>query len=188
MRKNETESSPIYLIGNSHIATDKLIKASGLKYTIMLNSLYSDVLPMFFGEKVLETGIYLPSGDGKAAFTTRNDMAEAAANILTSEGHENKEYIIANNYNYSMYDAASILSELSGRNVSYFSPTEEDFTDTLSKVGVPMELISLTVSFSKAIMQGEFESETSDLESLIGRQPTTLKDYFKSVYFPNKEN
>lgn len=49
-RKNETASNPLGPVGASHIATDRYLKASGLPYTIMLNGLYADVLPMFLGE------------------------------------------------------------------------------------------------------------------------------------------
>ncbi len=187
VRKNETESSPIAFVGKSHIETDKLIKASGIPYTIMLNSLYADVLPMFFGEKVLETGIFLPAGEGKSAYTTRQDMAEAAANILATSGHENKEYVISSSTNYSLHDAASFISEATGKQVSYLSPSSEIYIDTLSKAGVPMEYVGMFAGFSEAIRQGEFETSSSDLEKLIGRKPTTLKEYLKTIYSTNKQ-
>jgi NAD(P)H dehydrogenase (quinone) len=182
VRKNETETSPIAFVGKSHIETDKLIKASGIPYTIMLNGLYADMLPMFFGEKVLETGIFLPAGDGKAAFTARNDMAEAAANILSSTGHENKEYRITNSTNYSLHETATILSELTGKQVSYAKPSAPLYSETLTKAGVPAEYIGMFAGFSEAINQGEFESSSTDLEKLLGRKPTSLKEYLKTVY------
>lgn len=182
VRKDETETSPIAIVGKSHIETDKLIKASGIPYTIMLNGLYADMLPLFFGEKVLDTGIFLPVGEGKAAYATRNDMAEAAATILTETGHENKAYVITNTVNYSLHDAASIISELTGKNVAYTSPTAEVYSETLSDAGVPKEYIGMFAGFSEAIRQGEFESSSSDLEKLIGRKPTTLKEFFTTVY------
>lgn len=181
-RKNETGASPIAFVGKSHIETEKLIKTSGIPYTIMLNTLYADVLPMFFGDKVLETGIFLPAGDGKAAYTTRNDMAEAAAHILSTSAHENKEYVIATTSNHSLQEAAMMLSEITGKRVDYAKPSVDVYRDVLSKAGVPAEYIGIFAGFSAAIDQGEFETVTSDLERLIGRKPTTLKDYFKTVY------
>lgn len=184
-RKNETETSPIAMLAKAHIDTEKDIKASGMKYTFMRNNLYADVLPMFMGEKVLETGIFLPAGDGNAAFTPRLDMAEAAANILSVEGHENKEYSITNDTNYSFTDVASLLSELTGKQVLYHSPSAEIFSETLSKAGVPMEIIAMSAGFCEAIRQGEFSTTKSDLCYLLGRKPTTLKEYLKSVYTNN---
>jgi NAD(P)H dehydrogenase (quinone) len=101
-RKNETASSPISFVANSHIDTENWIKNSGLNYTILRNNLYLDMLPWFFGENVLETGIFLPAGETKSAFALRDDMAEATANILMTAGHENKEYTFSNTENVSM--------------------------------------------------------------------------------------
>jgi NAD(P)H dehydrogenase (quinone) len=184
-RKNETETSPLGIVGKSHIETDKFIKASGIPYTIMLNGLYADSLPMFFGEKVLETGIFLPAGEGKVAYTVRKDMAEAAAEILTTKGHENKEYVITADKNYSLFEVASMLSEISGKEVPYLNPTVDVFTETLSKAGVPMEYIRMFASFSEAIKQGEFETEYNDLERLLGRKPTDLKVFLRTIFSTN---
>jgi NAD(P)H dehydrogenase (quinone) len=181
-RNNETETSPIFMLAKTYIETEKLIKSSGITYTFMRNSLYADVLPMFMGEKVLETGIFLPTGNGKTAFTTRLNMAEAAANILTSEGHNNKEYIIANESNYSLNDVASLLSEISGKQITYTSPEIEVFKDTLSKAGVSMELVRMISDFCKAIKEEEFANTGKDLGILLGRKPTSLKEYLQSVY------
>ena len=185
VRKNETETSPIAFVGKSHIATDKLIKASGIPYTLMLNGLYADVLPMFFGDKVLETGIFLPAGEGKAAYTTRQDMAEAAAVILTSADHKNKEYVITAPVNYSLHEAAALLTEVTGKKVSYSKPSATIYTETLTKAGVPGEYIGMFAGFSEAISQGEFETTGGDLEKLLGRKPASLKKYFESVYPSN---
>ncbi len=181
-RKNESATNPLGVLASSHIETERLIKESGLDYTIMLNGLYADALPMFFGEKVLETGIVFPAGDGKAAFTSRLDIAEAAANLLTTEGHQNKIYEISNTENYSFADAASILSELSGKAISYSSPAPEAYAGTLSGAGVPVEFIQMFTAFAEAIKQGEFFSSTSDLQKILGRQPVDLKGYLKTIF------
>jgi NAD(P)H dehydrogenase (quinone) len=185
VRKNETGTSPIDFVGKSHSATEKFIIASGIPYTIMLNNIYADMLPIFFGEKVLETGIFVPAGDGKAAYATRHDMAEAAANILVGKGHENKQYKIANTATYSLHDASAILSEVTGKTIGYAKPSATVYTEALTKAGVPAEYVGMFAAFSEAIRQGEFEAPSSDLEKLLGRKPTTLKEYFKSVYSPN---
>ncbi|MDO9187651.1 MAG: SDR family oxidoreductase [Bacteroidia bacterium] len=185
LRKNETETSPIAFLTQQHIETEKLIKATGIPYTLLLNSLYADVLPGFFGEKVLETGVFLPAGNGKATFTARTDMAEATANILITEGHENKEYIIANTENNDLHEVATILGELSGKRVNYLSPSKETYLETVTKAGLPQEYAGIFASFSEAIEQGEFETANTDLENLLGRKPTTIKAFLTQVYSKN---
>jgi NAD(P)H dehydrogenase (quinone) len=182
-RKNETETSPIAIVAKAHIDTEKALKASGLAYTFMKHNVYMDMLPMFVGEKVLETGtIFLPAGEGKAAYATRVDMAEAGAQVLAGEGHENKVYEISNTESVSYTEIAGILSELSGKEIQYVSPSQEDFKAELTKLGVPEMYIGVNAGFAEAIRQGEFDFPSTDLEKLLGRKPASLKAFLKEAY------
>lgn len=181
-RKNETETSPIAFLAKSHIDTENQIKASGMTYTILKNNLYLDTLPLFFGEQVLTTGIFLPAGDTKSAFALRKDMAEAAANILASQGHENKEYALSNTENISLQEIARDLTDLAAKPINYVSPPQDVYVETLTQAGVPAEYIGMFAGFAAAIKQGEFSVEKTDLENLLGRKPTTAKAFLKEVY------
>lgn len=181
--KNNRNSS-IEAVVKSHIETEDYIKGSGLNFTIMLNTLYADMLPLFFGKDVFETGIFLPAGNGKASFAARGDMAEAAACILTGEGHENKEYVISNTKNYTMDDIAEVLSEIAGKKVQYLNPSREAFIETLAGTGVPEEIIFLTAGFSEAIKNGELETRYTDFVTITGREPLSMKDFLRKVYHP----
>ncbi len=181
----DMHNSAISFISESHARTVKHIKNSGLTYTLLNNNLYADVLPMFIGEKVLETGIFYPAGNGRVPFATRMDMAEAAANILTSEGHENQEYPISSNTSDSLSDIAEILSDLSGKTVFYTSPSKEVYVEQVVKAGVPETYAGFFAAFAEAIKQNEFDIPDPTLERLLGRKPTSLKEYLQSFYFTN---
>jgi NAD(P)H dehydrogenase (quinone) len=181
-RTNDTETSPIAIIAKAHIETEKLIKSSGMAYTILKNNLYADGLPMFLGEKVAEKGVYFPAGKGKAAFALRKDMAEATAAILSGTGHENKEYLFSNSESVSFADIAGMLSVIFGKSIGYTNPGAEDFRNTLKKAGVPDIFIGIQAGFAEAIRQGEFAATGSDLEKLLGRKPVSIKDSLTSFY------
>ena len=180
-RKNEKDSS-IGSVVRSHAETEDFIKKSGLNYTIMLNTLYADMLPVFFGKSVMNTGIYLPAGNGQASYAARKDMAEAAACILTGEGHENKEYVIANTKNYTMDELAEIISGITGKKIQYLNPSREAYIETLAGAGIPQEVILLTAGFSEAIKNGELETTHSDFEKLTGREPLSMEVFLQQVY------
>ena len=182
-RKNEV-SSPVQMISQGHLDAEKAILESGTSYTILQNGLYADILPWFMGEKVFETGIFLPGGTDKAAFTVRNDMAEAAANILIEDSHQNKIYLTATNETNSFADVARILSSISGKNVDYTDAPYGLFIEALTGAGVPEGIIGMIAGFSQAIKEGEFNFADNDLENLLHRKPTTLKDFLTAVYFP----
>lgn len=185
-RKNETETSPITFVAKSHLHTEKLLKASGVSYTILKHALYTDIIPMFIGDKVLETGvIFQPAGEGKSSFVTRQDFAELAVAVLTTPGHENKEYEAVNTEAVSYQDVADILTEITGKKISYVAPTAEVFTAELTKAGVPGEVVGLLTGFNQGIAQGEFADTDATLERLIGRRPTSVKAYLQQVYESN---
>jgi NAD(P)H dehydrogenase (quinone) len=182
-RKSEDGTSPIALVADAHFQTDNAIKQSGLTYTILKHGLYTDILPMFMGDKVIETGtIFLPAGDGKSSYASRNDLAAAGVVVLTTEGHENKVYEFGGPVSYSFHDIAGILSELSGKTINYVSPSAEAYSEQLKSYGVPDEMIQGAASFCVAIAQGEFDFPSTELETLLGRKTQTVKDFLKAAY------
>ncbi len=67
-----------------YIATEEYLKASGLGYSIMRNTIYADLLQMC-AELAIETGeLGLPLGEGKVAFITRDDVVQAGTAILST--------------------------------------------------------------------------------------------------------
>lgn len=181
-RENETETSPIYIVAKSHLATEKALKESGLNYTILRNNIYADYIPMFVGHNVTETGIFFPAGEAPVAFTLRNDMAEAAAIVLSSEGHENKDYTLSNTEAVTFHDIAKFISEASGKEVGYVSPDSATFVEVLTNAGLPAEIIGVTAGFAEGFKQGEFSSTETDLDKILGRKPGSVKDFLAGVY------
>jgi NAD(P)H dehydrogenase (quinone) len=181
-RKTEDGSSPVAFIEEAHLATEKLLKESGLTYTILQHALYLDVFPGFFGP-VLETGtIYLPAEDGRGAYASRHDMAVAGAALLTGTGHENKTYELASSTTYSLADMAQALSTVAGKPVRYVSPAPADFTAQLAQAGVPAEGRQMAAALMAAIAQGEFDFPDPMLAQLLGRQPQSPAEFLKAAY------
>lgn len=182
-RKTEDGSSPVAMIEEAHLATEKLLKASGLTYTILKHALYLDVFPPFFGPQVLETGtIALPAGTGRGAYASRHDMALAGAAVLTGTGHENQTYEIASPTTYSLADLAEALSTAAGRPVQYVAPSPEEFLAQATQAGVPAEASGMMVALMSAIAQGEFNFPDAMLAKLLGRAPESPAEFFKAAY------
>ena len=184
-RKTESANSHVALIADSHLHTEKVLKDSGLIYTILQDGLYAEVIPNFAGEKVLESKtIFFPAGQGKTAFATRSDMAEASAVILLDETGKfnNRSIEIAGSEAISWGQIASIISKVSGETINYAPLSEVDFTEVLTKAGVPALYIGMQAGFGQAIAAGEFDGLSGELESILGRKPATVEEYFSGVY------
>ncbi|WP_346317278.1 SDR family oxidoreductase [Chitinophaga sp. YIM B06452] len=176
------ETSPIKPLMTSHFETEEYIKAGGLPYTFLRNSLYTDMLPVYVGNQVLNTSVIIPAGNGKVPYASREDMAEAAANVLTEQGHSNKTYHLTGNALYSFYDIAALLSDLSGKEITYTDKDPAAFQDQLKQMGVPEIRIQVLSGFAASIKNGEFELVHDDLARLLGREPSPVAEFLKKQY------
>jgi NAD(P)H dehydrogenase (quinone) len=148
----------------------------------MNHTLYADSIGKFSGQTFLESGIFFPAGDGKLPWVPRTEMGEAAAVILTTPGHEHKTYAITAGTAYSFEEIAGMLSAITGKEVKYLKPDLNTFTDGLVKAGLPNEIILFLGGFATAIKNGEFDTQRSDFENLVGRKPLELKEFLKITY------
>ena len=184
-RKNETDSSPIALVSKAHLATEKAIIESGLKYTFLLDGLYADVIPFFAGEQLLSTKtLYFPAKDGKTSFALREDIAEASANILVDNSgkYENKALEITGYEALTWKQIADLVTIVTGEQIAYVSPDINEYRSTLIAANIPNEFVIMLSGFASAIAQGEFENVSSDLENILGRRPVSVETYLKTIY------
>ena len=182
IRNVDAKDSAIEFLQDTHQKTEQWIKDSGIDYTILQNGLYLDILPMFLGENVLNDGILLPAEDGKSNSVLRAELAEAAAHVLTTSGHENKTYPLVNNEAVTYQEVANQLSSIKGETVNYTSPKPDTYQTILKENNVPEEYIGMLTSFSVAQAKGELQLENNTLEQFLGRQPKTVKQYLTEVY------
>jgi NAD(P)H dehydrogenase (quinone) len=165
-----------------HFQTEDAIKASGLSYAIFRNVLYMDTLPNFVGEKVFETGISLPAGQGQVAFALRSDMGEAIANSLLAGDWNQTTYKLTGSQSYSFDDVAAALTKLSNREVKYTPADASAFAAKMLERGVPEIVVGRVVGFMTDIKNGQEDEISPDLEQLLGRKPATLEEGLKVLF------
>ena len=169
----------------TEVVTEKVLKASGITYTILRNSLYLDALTFMMGQDACKEGVRLPAGTGKGTMISRHDLAEAAAIVLTESGHENKTYTLGASEAFSFADIATALSGICGKNIAYVDTPVQEYIDAKVKLGFPVPVASFLAEWGQAVAAGEFTEVTKDLERLIGRKPTPYKTDLAKLYAPS---
>ena len=183
VRKPGFENSAIAAFQNSHVESEAYLLNSGMNYTIMQNGIYLEMIPIFAGEKVAEKGtIVFPAQTGRASYVLREELAEAAAHILATDGHQNKLYKFTNTDSVSFSDIAGELSRTIGKEVSYQSPPVEEFESMLKSFGVPDQYIGMFTTWATALSQHTMDANDLTLERFLGRKPTTMKQFINQVY------
>ena len=167
---------------DTHYQTDDIVMASGMNYTLFRNNLYMDSLLWLVGPNATETGINLPTGDGKVAFALRSDMGEAMANVLAGQDGDNRIYHFTGARAYSFEEVAAALSDLTGKTVRYNPLTSEAYLAQLKAQGTPEEVAGHVLDSMIDIKNGQSEEVSDDLERALGRKPTGLKEGLKTLF------
>lgn len=163
-------------VTESDLFTEQVLKSSGLDYTILYHPPFADLLSAYYGPNPYENGINVPANNGKMVPATRDELAEAHAEILSTPGHENKTYSLGGSHTISFSEIAKILSGLKGQSVSFNTITAEEYMDGIVGQGVPRHVAEFITGWVVAIEGGEFEHQSGDLERLLGRKTKTFKE------------
>jgi NAD(P)H dehydrogenase (quinone) len=162
------------LLADEHRATEALLAESGIPHVVLRNGWYTEnytaQLPVY-----LEHGIAGAAGDGRVSAATRADFAEAAAAVLTEDGHAGATYELGGEA-FTMSELADVVSAATGRAVTYTDLPVEQYTQVLVAAGLPRPVAEVYADGDRGVADGELFVDTVDLEKLLGRPATPLTD------------
>ena len=168
-------------ITESDIFTEQVLKSSALDYTIVYHPPFTDLLSFYYSSDPYENGIRVPANNGKMVPATRNELAEAHAEILSAPGHENKVYSLGGSNPVSFAEIASIYSELKGQTVRFTTITPAEYIDAIVAKGLPRNVAEFITNWVVAMEAGEFEYQSGDIERLLGRKTKTFREYIEAT-------
>ena len=167
------------LLAAEHQQTEQLLADSGLPHVLLRNGWYTEnytgQLPVY-----LQHGIAGAAGDGKVSPAPRADYAEAAATVLTSDGHAGKTYELGGRA-VTMTELAQVVSDAAGQQVTYTDMPVEQYTQVLVGAGLPEPVAAVFADGDRGVAQGELEVDPADLEQLLGRPATPLTDVVRDA-------
>jgi NAD(P)H dehydrogenase (quinone) len=173
---NPSDSNPI-IVARDHRATEEHLRASGVAWTMLRNSIYTEVLLAGAGA-ALATGRHVTNeGDGRVSYVARADCAAAAAAVLTTDGHDGREYDITGPEALGAPDVAGLYAELSGRPVEPVLVDDDAYAAGLVEhAGMPEEVARAYTTFGIGTRRGYSAPVSSAVADLTGRQPTSARD------------
>jgi NAD(P)H dehydrogenase (quinone) len=163
------------LLWEEHQQTEKLIRASGLPFVMLRNGAYIEMYTSTLGPALEHGAILGSAGDGQISGATRADLAEAAATVLTSDGHNGKVYELGGTA-FTMADLAAEATRQTGKTITYQDLPVGDYAKALASAGIPEAFAELLADTSRAIALGEWHTASSNLPHLIGRPSTPLAE------------
>ncbi|MFE5114061.1 SDR family oxidoreductase [Streptomyces sp. NPDC056663] len=160
-----------------HAATESHLRDSGVPFTILRNSMYLDILTEQVAPQAVARGVIDgAAGKGRMSPASRAELADAAAEVLTGEGHAGAVYELGGSRSYTMDDVASAIAQWSGRHVEYGDVTAGEYQAMLMKQGMPEKVSEIFADTQLGIARDEFYVDSGDLARLIGRPLQTLEE------------
>jgi NAD(P)H dehydrogenase (quinone) len=165
----------------THQATEEAILKTGISYSFLRNNWYlENEISSIQG--VLAGAPWVTSaGNGKVGWALQQDYAEAAATVLSGNGHENTIYELSGKL-LSQDELASALSSVLRKEVSVQLVDDATYADIMKGAGVPDFLISMLVDIQKGIREGTLEIESNDFEKLLGRPATPINEGLTQIF------
>lgn len=163
-----------FTLARDHWATEQHIRASGLSFTFLQDSLYADFLPLMVGADGVIRG---PAGTGRVAAVVQDDIADAATVVLRSPvEHAGATYDLTGPQALTFEEVAQTLTAVTGRRVSFHDETVDEAYASRAGYGVPGWQLDAWVSTYTAIAAGELAEVSDDIATLTGRPATSLAE------------
>lgn len=165
------DTSPLAM-GEEHRQTEALLKASCLPFALLRHGWYTENHTESIPPALQHGAVLGCAGDGRFSTATRADFAEAAAVVLTTDGHAGCIYELAGDESYTLADLAAAIAAAAGKPVVYKDMPKADFKGALIGKGLPEVLAELIAGSDIGASKGGLEDNGRQLSALIGR-PTT---------------
>jgi uncharacterized protein YbjT (DUF2867 family) len=161
-----------------HRRIEKALERSGLAWTHLRPNDWMQNFATVHRDDIRTRGeIWAPAGKGRASFVDARDVAEAAAAVLTEEGHGGRAYPLTGGEELDLDEVAALLSQVLGRRVSYRNPGVVAFLRHVRAAGRPLSLGLVMTGVYTIARLGLAAGVSPELERLTGRPPTPFRSF-----------
>jgi len=171
-----TYPTPGGSLTDDHFWTEQALIGSRLDWTILRNSLYTDLLLMSLPHAAATGQLFTATGTAARNYVTREDCARtAAAALIKAAG---KQILHVNGpAPVTQAEIAAIVSELTGKTVTHIPVSPDDLRKGLGGAGLPPFLVEALVAFDIDAARGYHAINAPTVQELTGRAPTSVRAF-----------
>ncbi|GAA5101617.1 SDR family oxidoreductase [Nocardia iowensis] len=169
------------ILAQEHIGTEAVLANATVPHVVLRNSWYWENYVPELAHAVESGVLYGAAGAGRVAGAARADFADAAAKVLTTDGHAGQVYELGGDEHLTSADLAQAMSQASGKPVRYENLSEADYVAVLERAGTPADFAKVLGDSSAGIASGILDVQTGDLQKLLGRPSTPAVEVFRAA-------
>ena len=168
----------IFSHAREHGATEDMLRASGVPWTSIRNSMYADDIPGWFDAD----GVAREPGDGaRMSFSFRPELADVIALALTEPGHDGNVYNITTPESVSMEELAQLAVRVTGDPYRYEPISDGEWLKRWRAQGRPDWALEAGKTSYEALRAGEFDVVSDEYREVTGRKPKTIADIIAAL-------
>src|SRR5229473_2506749 len=171
------ELDSAFRFARMHGEIEKRLEASGMAFTHLRAG---EFMPAYFRQApaiVAKGAMFLPMDDARIASIDVGDIAEIAADVLTSSGHEGKTYPLTGPEALTMTQVAEKLSAATGKTIRYVNVPPEDARQAQLAAGMPPYLADALFELFAERRNGKEGKVWPEAEILLKRKPTSFDEF-----------
>ena len=160
-----------------HLGTEEAIKASGIAYTILRMTWYSENLLGSLPGTVASGKWYTSAAGGRTGYVSRIDCARAAAGALLVPA-TNQTLTVTGPTAVSNAEVAAIATKLTGKPIEVIEVDDDSLAAGARAAGVPDFVVdNFIVPFDRNAREGKVNFATDAVESLWGTKPESVEAF-----------
>jgi uncharacterized protein YbjT (DUF2867 family) len=171
------ELDSAFRFARMHGEIEKRLEASGMAFTHLRAG---EFMPAYFRQApniAAKGAMFLPMEEARIASIDVGDIAEIAAKVLTSPGHEGKTYPLTGPEALTMTEVAAKLSAATGKPIRYVNVPPEAARQAQLAAGMPPYLADALFELFAERRNGKEAKVWPDAAVLLGRRATSFDEF-----------
>jgi len=163
-----------------HHKIEKYIEHSGIHYAHIRPGFFMQNLSGIHSEEIRERDeIFVPAGSSKTSFIDARDIGLSVATVLhEAEKYKNTAHTITGPESLTYYQIAEILSQSTGRKITYKKPGFLQYRKHYVKTrGLDRTYVNVTLALYFMTRLGTAEKITNGFMEITGKKPRTFREF-----------
>ncbi len=166
------------LILKNHGQSEKYLKKSGLRYSIVRHNIFMQNFVDFYGKDIKKKKqLKLPIKNAKCGYVDVRDTVRVITKVLRSNGNKSKEYDVTGPESLSCFEVAELFSDAMGKKIKYTEIKPKEFKKEMIDMGVKEPTAEAYTDLYKLIRDGICSKVTDDIYKVTDRQPHTFDEF-----------
>jgi uncharacterized protein YbjT (DUF2867 family) len=157
----------------------RLVRCGELSRWPALRFLAAAVLALIAIRNRLRVPITLP-GPGRVAFIDAGDIAAVAVRALLDTASHKTEHVITGPETLNYAEAAAIISDFTGLNLSHRSVSTADLVTRFVAAGIPAAFAAFLAGLDESIRHGAEDRVTSTVRTVTGRPARAFAEFVQA--------